>query len=215
MPKFINGRKDRIGDIYGKLTVIEYGGSINKKVSVWVCKCECGNIVSVRGGNLNTGNTISCGCISAELISNLSKKHGLSGTSEHSIWAGMKSRCLNKNNSAYENYGGRGIAICDRWLESFENFLEDMGERPSINLTLDRINNDGNYEKNNCRWGTKKEQSENRRSNVWYEHEGKKMIQKNWARYLGVNVKLFNKMLKRKSFIDAYNFYKIKSIQNG
>ena len=208
-------KKDRIGVRYGKLLVIEAMPSINNKISLWRCVCDCGNIVDVRGGNLNTGNTISCGCYNLECIKNRSTKHGQSKrgelSTEYKTWRSMKMRCLNKNNQAFNDYGGRGIKICDRWLDSFENFLEDMGKKPSKNHSIDRIDNNGDYEPSNCKWATKKEQSCNRRSNKWYEHEGKRMTQKEWANYLGVPVKYFNKMLKSKTFIETYNFYNKKS----
>jgi hypothetical protein len=134
----------------------------------YLCKCECGNEINVLIHHLKK-NTKSCGClrveISKSLIGDLASnfKHGLRKTPEYEIWRAMKQRCLNPKHKSWKNYGGRGIKICDRWLNSVENFFEDMGKRPNSDYSIDRINNDGNYEPSNCKWATPTEQNNNRR----------------------------------------------------
>lgn len=160
MPKRV---KDIAGNTYGRLKVISYEGLNKFKVSLWKCLCECGNYTTVAKSDLLPGHTVSCGCKSKEHQSTFGIKHGLSrvGNKTYKSWECMRSRCNNSNHKNYKYYGGRGIVICERW-NSFENFLEDMGERPE-GKTLDRIKVNGNYEPNNCKWSTYKEQSLNKR----------------------------------------------------
>lgn len=155
---------------FGRLTVIKQGKTGNHRQLYWVCNCDCGTkAVEINGSSLRKGITSSCGCYQREIVSKLNtgnqycKTHGMINTSEYTTWAGIKDRCNNQNNAAYKNYGGRGITVCDRWRDSFENFYEDMGPRPSDKHSIDRINNNGNYELCNCRWTTQLEQLRNTR----------------------------------------------------
>lgn len=130
--------------------------------------CDCGNKTIVSTGNLKNGTTKSCGCYQREYQAKRGRKnfykHGLSNHPLYPTWSTMKSRCYNKNNISYKNYGARGIKVCDRWLNSFENFLKDMGEKPSDKHSLDRIDINGDYEPSNCRWATPEEQAINKRA---------------------------------------------------
>lgn len=158
--------KDMAGKKFGRLTVIKRGPNIGPKVG-WLCDCECGYKGKlVQAWHLRSGATKSCGCYNREYQAATKATHGHKRvgkeTRTHRSWRAMKSRCLNPNDKAFHHYGGRGITICDRWKNSFENFLEDMGERPD-EMTLDRIDNDGDYEVNNCKWSTQTEQVRNRR----------------------------------------------------
>jgi hypothetical protein len=138
----------------------------------WDCICECGKKVSVIGSNLVSENTTSCGCYNREIINKVNSTHGMSHTPEYYIWKAMNQRCTNSNTKNYSDYGGRGITVCERWLDSFEAFYEDMGPRPSPDHSIERRENDGNYEKSNCYWATRTEQNNNKRNNTLYSYKG-------------------------------------------
>ena len=169
------------GDKYGRLTIVEeakprkYGA---KKHRRFICKCDCGNEKEVFLISLSSGRTKSCGC----LVSEKNSTHGLSGKNSYKLWCGVRQRCLNSKNRLYKNYGGRGIKICERWLK-FENFYEDMGDKPD-GKSLDRIDNDGDYCPENCRWATDDEQANNRRGNVRIKYDGDIDTLANWCRRL-------------------------------
>lgn len=151
---------DLTGKTVGRLTVIKFAGFNNTPHSFWLCKCDCGNEKIIRGYSLKSGNTKSCGCLNIENSKKSNTKHNKYGSREYITWKGMIQRCNNPKATRYKNWGGKGITICKRW-EKFENFYEDMGKRPE-GMTLDRIDNDGNYELKNCKWATSTEQNNNK-----------------------------------------------------
>jgi len=178
--------KDLTGKKFGRLTATKIVGKSKSGNFNWLCKCDCGNIKEVIGSGLKNGHTKSCGCLRRLLSSKRNSTHGMSNNLEYKNWAKMKSRCLNKNIQGYKNWGGRGITVCDRWLNSFENFFEDMGKRP-IGMSIDRIDNNGNYCKENCRWATRKEQMRNMRINKMLTYKGETKCLAEWSEKLDIN----------------------------
>lgn len=170
-----------VGMKFGKLVVMQKSTTKGGR-AYWICKCECGNIAETTTDKLKSGHTKSCGCQRA-----LTRvKHGHSLRSRDSltykVWSAMKGRCNNPNDKKFADYGGRGIRVCDRW-KSFENFLEDMGEAPD-GMSIDRVDNNGHYSPENCRWATQKEQARNTRRNIFLTINGETLCAMEWSEKL-------------------------------
>jgi hypothetical protein len=180
--------KINIGDTYNRLTTKAIVRINGKKY--FVCDCICGNEKNVIPNNLVKGRVKSCGCLNTEVrkitMSKNMKKHGLTHTPEYNSWAAIIQRCTNKRNAAFKNYGGRGITVCDRWMTSFENFIADMGLKPSQTHSIDRINNDVGYSPENCRWATDREQIANRRITKRYQFNGNLLTINEISEIIGV-----------------------------
>jgi hypothetical protein len=158
--------KDETGKTYSFLTVLRFDSLAHNRKAKWLCRCVCGRETVVFGDSLRNGHTKSCGCKKQELTLEVRVpliKHGLSKTSFYKAWQGIIQRCFNKNDNNYKNYGGRGITVCERWL-NFDNFKEDMLSSWKRGLSIGRIDNNGNYELNNCRWETLEQQNFNKRN---------------------------------------------------
>lgn len=182
-PKPTHGHfKDIDNQRFARLTVIGYAGQ-RSNASIWWCRCDCGKTIQTFGSNLRKGNTKSCGCLNQEMLTARGTHH-MSKSRPYRQWVKMKSRCLNKDNPQYLNYGGRGITVCDRWLK-FENFFEDMGSRPD-GMTLERVNNNLGYSPENCQWATSKEQNNNKRQNRIITMNGVRKTVAQWCDDLGV-----------------------------
>lgn len=183
---------DKVGLVFDRWTIINLDPKT--KGSKWICQCACGTIKSVKFSTLKLGKSRSCGCLRA----NKPRRHGHAINSNTSptyhSWRGMIQRCTNPNSISYKNYGARGISVCERWLK-FENFLEDMGERPS-GLTLERKNNDKNYNQDNCEWITWKEQQNHRRNTKLYSYNSITKTIGQWADELHIHRRLMDKRIK-------------------
>jgi hypothetical protein len=178
---------DLTGKRFGKLVAMEHCYDKERRITLWKCKCDCGNTVAVRASQLVHGRSKSCGCLRAE--SNLEHKttHGRSGTSLYAVWNGMKGRCYNPNNHNYARYGARGICVCDEWKASFEEFyMWAMNNGYEDGMSIDRIDNNGNYCPDNCRWADIKTQNNNRRISLMYTYNGKTQNLSSWCEELGL-----------------------------
>lgn len=175
----------KIGDKFGKLTVERFAD----KKHYFACVCECEERTIVYGSHLRCGDTKSCGCLRG-------KYHGMKNSPEYKSWADMIQRTTNPKCSKWDGYAGRGITVCQRWRK-FENFFKDMGKKPSAHYTLERKNNDGNYEPSNCKWATMKEQNRNSSHNHILEFGGKKQCMTAWAEEKGINSHTLFGRLKR------------------
>lgn len=176
-------RADLTGKRFGRLLVVKPLGTRWGKV-YWLCRCDCGGWNTVSTGGLRWGQTESCGCLYDDTRGLTTRTHGLSNTPEHRIWKGMHTRCYNPRRKLYHRYGGRGISICQRWRKDFEAFLADMGPKPSPKHTIERIDNDGNYEPGNCRWATNEEQGQNTSRSHRITFRGETLSANAWTRRL-------------------------------
>ena len=182
--------KDLTGLRFGRLTVLGYTGLDKHQNSTWLCACDCGKTKEIRYYRLTSGTTQNCGCRHTGWI------HGLGHTPEYKAWHAMNHRCTNPDDKSYHNYGGRGIKVCPRWSNSFEQFYTDVGPRPGKEYSLDRIDNDGDYTPENCRWATVKEQGNNRRTNAPITYKGKTMNLAQWSEMTGISISNLSKRIK-------------------
>lgn len=194
--------KNLTGKVFFNLTVICRVPNKTKS-SRWLCKCSCGNYKEVDSCHLQNGGIKSCGCLLKN--NKINKTHGMSKTRLYETWHGMKARCYNKNNINYSNYGGRGIFICSNWLNNFMNFYNwAINNGYKDNLTIDRIDVNGNYCPENCRWITIKKQANNKRTNIIIEYNGKKHTVSEWAEILKIKRCTLEKRLKTKTVREAF-----------
>jgi hypothetical protein len=188
--------EDLTNKTFNFLRVKSYAGR-NGGRHAWNCEClfdGCGNQLIVRSNSLKTGNTKSCGCYGKSARNESNTSHGKSKTPEYAIWCAMIARCFNESNAAYKDYGKRGITVCLRWLR-FENFILDMGLRPSEKHSIDRRKNENGYSPENCYWATRIEQNNNTRKNNFITHNGKTQTVSQWARELNINVQTLRQRL--------------------
>ena len=166
------------GKTFERLSVIKEVPATTKSKQIhWLCTCSCGNSVTVVSYDLRHKHTKSCGCLQQETRT----KHAKWYTPEYKVWAAIIQRCTNKNNPGYKNYGGRGISVDITWRDSFENFYTDMGNKPNASLTIERLDNNKNYCKNNCIWAPRKDQARNKRDNINITYKGKTQCLMDWA----------------------------------
>lgn len=193
--------KYKIGNKIGRLTILDIEKVVRNGQTRFfcVCQCDCGNIKKIRMDSISTkeGGTQSCGCYAKELSSVRNSTHKMTHTITYQSWFSMRSRCFNKNNPSYSHYGAIGVTVCDRWKDSFENFLTDMGERPSKAYSIDRVDVNGNYEPTNCRWATSIQQQNNKKNNNSITYNGETHTVSEWARILGIKASIIYTRLRR------------------
>ncbi len=189
-------REDLSGRRYGRWTVISEGQPRyhgKSRIIYWTCRCDCGVIREVCGNTLKNGDSTSCGCFHNEVTGRINRRHGKTGSRVYRIWQNMLNRCRREKDEFWHCYGGRGITVCERW-KVFENFLDDMGEPPG-GLSLERIDSNGPYSPENCRWASMKEQQRNRRNNHLLCLNGKSQCLSAWAEELGMKVNVIQMRL--------------------
>lgn len=193
----IHENHSEIGKRYGMLTCLSISPKkANEKYLV--CKCDCGKVKEIRKGHLTSGATISCGCYNRQLAAKRLRTHGLSKTKLYITWSNMKNRCYNPNNKRYNRYGERGIIVCEEWLNDFEAFAKwAQSNGYSKNLTVDRIDNDGNYEASNCRWVDATQQANNRSNTIYIELNGRRQTIKKWSKELGLSINTIRDRMKK------------------
>lgn len=190
MPKII----DLTGKRFGRLIIISRASNDKCHNKRWLCRCDCGRGKIVRCNNLTSGHTKSCGCLNKKIIT----KHGYSQNNKtYRSWINMIQRCTNPNDQAYNYYGGRGIEVCERWRNSFPNFLEDMDESPGYGYSIEREDNDGNYCPENCIWATHKQQNRNSRNNHLITHNDETQCLIEWSEKFNIkSVTLWTRLYK-------------------
>jgi len=191
------GKIDLTGVRFGRLLVVKESTERISGVLCWDCICDCGNKATVRGSVLRQGVTKSCGCLKRDVAGRARITHGGSTSKEYRVWNQMRQRCTNPNNARWAAYGGRGITVCDRWMNSFGNFLEDMGFRPFEKAQLDRIDNNKGYSPENCHWVSLKQNLRNMRTNLVLTARGESMPVCDWAERSGIACRLIEQRVRR------------------
>ena len=187
---------DLIGLRFGRLVAIERSTNSKSGKARWRCECDCGNGTVVLSTNLVRGLTLSCGCLSREITSKRFGTHRLSESRLHETWSDMKKRCYNPNSKSFPTYGGRGITVCEEWKDDFQSFYKwAMANGYADDLTIDRIDVNGNYSPENCRWVDKLTQANNCRTNHYLTFNGKTQSIAEWARELGVSDSLIRQRI--------------------
>lgn len=192
----LRGREDLTGMKFGRWTAIRFSHVSEHRGYYWLCRCDCGTERPVRSNQLKNGTNRSCGCLQRELAAAKSRVHGLSNHPLKPMYSAMVARCHNPNSSEYANYGARGIVVCERWRDSIANFIADMGERPQ-GMSIDRIDNDGPYSPENCRWATSSQQHNNTRFNRIIELNGRRQTVVQWAAELGLSPNTIRSRLRK------------------
>lgn len=202
-----------VGLKFSRLTVLsELSERTTSGKVQFECQCDCGKIVKVIGSKLKNGWTKSCSCLQKEAVKErsviLNKTHGLSRTSIYTTYQSMIARCNNPKAESYTRYGGRGIKVCKRWMESFENFYQDMGDKPSKSHSIERISNEGDYELSNCKWATIFEQENNKSTNVVISYKGDLLTIAELSRLLNISYsKLWNRLKRRKELESSKSIF--------
>jgi hypothetical protein len=215
--------KDFLGKRFGKLVILKeversYCGKIPARNVL--CKCDCGNEIVTGFTSVRNGGSKSCGCSMAEFVSKSKIKHGLCidknghRASVYSTWSKMKSRCLNPKLKDYKYYGGRGIKVCERWLFSIENFLEDMGDKPDKDYSIERVDVNGDYCPENCKWIHRKLQNRNTRTSKYIEYNNKQLLLSEWCKELNLNYSIMRHRVNdlKMDFEDAIKYPKGKKL---
>lgn len=221
--------KDIKGQRFGRLIALEHVGFSSNRVALWKCRCDCGNIVIVREGNLHSGKSQSCRCLNIDRTKETNLRHGMAHTRLYNIWSKMKERCYNPARKAYKNYGGKGVHVCDEWRNDFQKFYDwAINNGYKENLTIDRINSNGNYEPSNCRWVTLSENTRLKYKSDFITVGDLSLTIHDWAQRIGLSQKTLRDRYKELGKIwiqDAINLvletgdnshlYKRKEYANG
>lgn len=191
--------KDLTGKKFGFVTVLSLAGKLKStKEYSWLCECTCGRHVLKTSGTLGYNKKVSCGCVALRIRRETHQTHAKSGSAEYACWCGMKRRCLVPSVQKFKNYGGRGIKVCERWMNSFENFYADMGPRPSRRHSIERIDNNGHYHPDNCRWATQKEQTRNTCRTHYVTINNQTKCISDWAKIVGIEESSFRERVSKK-----------------
>lgn len=204
--------KDLTGQKFGRLTALYrlHNVTSKRKRTYWLCICDCGNLTEVETGNLRSSNTNSCGCYNKQRAKESNQKHGKCKTRLYNIYNNMKQRCTNKNNERYKDYGGRGIVVCNEWLDSFQTFHDwAMENGYKEGLTLDRVNNNKDYSPDNCHWADIKAKNRNKRSNRNITINGETHCLKEWCEILGLKIGT----VKKRIYCYHWNIYKALEVK--